>query len=1767
MQGRPVLEHLPGVREDADIEVGQDLARHVLRRLCDGRGRRRFRIDQIFVDEVQDLSVLQLQVLLETVQDAGGLFVAGDTAQTITRGSRFRFQEIKRAIDGTLRRRQTGESLVVDVVEEEARPDAIVGKHRFMAKRPEGPTTKVATHARRALKAQRREQRREAQQQEALAAAQGQQAPEREDGEEEVEEVEEEEELCWRKIEVADLQLSRNYRSHAGILRLAACIVDTLKKLFPEGFDVMPRDCGTRQGPRPVFLGTGDVDELRELFRKGERTIELGHEQAVLVRDSDRAKEEVRRAMGENPVVFTVIDAKGQEFEDVLLFNFFKNSPVSSSDWRGLDCYLQAVLEQRGGDATDLPTVPPIPSPGLLDELKALYCAVTRARSQLWFYDEDVRAREPFLRLARHATTRELVKYVDFAEDTALVLQLQGKFAKTSTPGEWFAKGMEFFKKKKYESAKKCFQHARGARDGEPAVPEAAGWEHLSEAHYLRQYARGHLDHKVGALRRAAQQFDAAVEAFDAAEFRCDRVRLVRHSAKCLEHAGDIQDAGRRLQSAGNSALDELAAELFHRHGFYREAGEIYRKLGKHELALRSFLSRQDRELLGLAVGMLEDLGRSEGALAASPTLRTFAWICAEKLVRDYEREEMGKEGREGRKKDWGLLQKALWMVDDPRRLRGLAARCPAAVPVIVDRLTVLKERRTAADVLADTGSTLRAAELYLEGDCREEALKVVRKVLESRADVESDEQLLRLARDLLPEQELRRGLMRAKVRRALDQGECDVGELRRLYKELVEKLGWKTFALDCLYSLSRRIVEHSMRAVREFDPPAARTSREGWERDGHRWFLGLSEEDQEKVRRRMTALIKDVIQHQYLAQHVRRMLCSPDPDQYTTGLLAFGLRCRGQDGEFVCVDRTLCGSRRRPQEPVPRDRHTNRLVGDLVRESCHSFGSRTLEWIAFCGVPDCHMLVLTGRCLAGQKEDAPEEKTRAQETCRRIHAHDRTRRSTRFRMDAFHKALEVARLSEELQRSRRGEEVRALAGLARAAKEAYLRESAPLHMEATCVAGFRSLLSRSDADEEALRNFAQDCLVPPRNCLEPRRRLQELRAMDLLHVLNDTVGLRIVDSHLRNRAADIAGLFARYGAHMDGVMMARSHATRDVIMQHDAGPVSAYRSLYAHYHSIGGGAGKRDFRAQYSLDGSLNFLVMFADYEQLRMTQSLYDYVAWIAPGSRQPDTDETFKSRSFESTAKYLSMYAERHAMLCLMLLSLTKGSNEGRTDGVKTDPKHPLLLPCAYVEQHFSSQLLDAVVGALQGWKSGTRQQTAEKSLLRLIDVLRCYLARPHSFHLLCARRMVYVLFTIVANKEQFHRQVTHHALKVLLEVHKYDSVGFSALAVNRAFLEEMFQTSGAGALIGAHIVRLLTAFSLSETYKFQAITRNDCKFYDVPQAIAKALGDPRKVVHHRGAWILEGWEEKTSGRKRARGARGKAKPKAAAEEAAAAATAAAPTGGVVDDPGKDKAQDEDGADGPSAGGASRVPDDQGEPQEPRAEGEAAGRAAPKHKRDESARAAETANARKILEWYSRRKSLPKEERVRQLLLAKLDQAGREPADTAGAAPPIAYRVRVFAALRSWENSRGVLAERVSALRGAEQQATQHTQRLADLEESIITGDMADEEMALIPRITDAKQHLESALDDLRSAGETVQALQNVGVEELVGRMMADPAGGGPGSLRPFPSPAWIREPLQRAEAADAAARRCIAECAAVRAAPRGRRPAAQDASDSE
>ncbi|KAG8948841.1 hypothetical protein FRC04_009306 [Tulasnella sp. 424] len=416
-------------------------------------------IDFLYVDEAQDNLIIDAALLRTLCPNPHGLFFAGDTAQTISVGSAFRFSELK--------------AFLYRLEREDA--------HVKRGGRP--------------------------------------------------------------PIDPQFFQLSTNYRSHSGIVNAAAFIVSLLDSYFQHSIDslapeVAHVDVTTH---KPLFFSgmRNQADFLRLISDSSSGRVELGAHQVIIVRN-EKAAADLKAAIGRVGVVLTLYESKGMEFNDVLLYNFFTDSPAADTDWRAM---LFAKQEDRHFNARRHSI--------LQSELKSFYVGLTRARERVWIWEETYNghAMETLLVTSDLATSHET---------GGMVPQL----ATTSVADEWAEQAKEYFAKSKYLEAEFCFRKAG-----------MTWWANVAQAydhrHEATQMPDKHAD-RLSTFSQVAETFHRLAQEAEPSEDPESIRLLFSNAAECYLVVPD----------------HALAADAFLLAGKYTQAAYHYRIAGKFDEAV-----------------------------------------------------------------------------------------------------------------------------------------------------------------------------------------------------------------------------------------------------------------------------------------------------------------------------------------------------------------------------------------------------------------------------------------------------------------------------------------------------------------------------------------------------------------------------------------------------------------------------------------------------------------------------------------------------------------------------------------------------------------------------------------------------------------------------------------------------------------------------------------------------------------------------------------------------------------------------------------------------------------------------------------------------------------------------------------------------------------------------------------------------------------------------------------------------------------------------
>jgi hypothetical protein len=232
---------------------------------------------KVYVDEIQDYTQAEIALFFK-LGHPGGLFLAGDTAQSVVEGVDFRFEEV-RSIGHTM----------------------FPNDRRYV---PDKPVT-----------------------------------------------------------------VNVNFRSHSGILNVAAGILDRMFKAFPKSANTLVADLGAFSGPRPGLLREFTLEKLKELVDLIDGVVLLTHDEHVAA---------LKQFVGPDVLVFGIRYSKGLEFPHVVIVDFF--SALNRSHNKAWKVLLSIRTDQDTGIENLKETAPEVET-----QLKLLYTAITRCSKRLFF--------------------------------------------------------------------------------------------------------------------------------------------------------------------------------------------------------------------------------------------------------------------------------------------------------------------------------------------------------------------------------------------------------------------------------------------------------------------------------------------------------------------------------------------------------------------------------------------------------------------------------------------------------------------------------------------------------------------------------------------------------------------------------------------------------------------------------------------------------------------------------------------------------------------------------------------------------------------------------------------------------------------------------------------------------------------------------------------------------------------------------------------------------------------------------------------------------------------------------------------------------------------------------------------------------------------------------------------------------------------------------------------------------------------------------------
>ncbi|KAI9326725.1 P-loop containing nucleoside triphosphate hydrolase protein [Obelidium mucronatum] len=247
------------------------------------------------------------------------------------------------------------------------------------------------------------------------------------------------------KVPPAEVHLTLNYRTAEPIMKLSNQVLDVIRHFFPNDLDSIPQEqsSGAAVSNKPRIFENEELESLKYLFLDSPN---FSAEQAIIV-PSAKVKSVLndkilsfRGSRNLVPTILTVLEAKGLEFDDIVLFNLFSNC----------DSVHQVLLnfDSKRSSGGYIPEFQMAKHGFLCHELKQLYVAITRAKKRLLVIDNS-ESRSSYMRILG-----DLIEHTTVAKEKPFSTGLQ------STIKAWEARGFEFKAStvRMYEEAAKLYK-------------------------------------------------------------------------------------------------------------------------------------------------------------------------------------------------------------------------------------------------------------------------------------------------------------------------------------------------------------------------------------------------------------------------------------------------------------------------------------------------------------------------------------------------------------------------------------------------------------------------------------------------------------------------------------------------------------------------------------------------------------------------------------------------------------------------------------------------------------------------------------------------------------------------------------------------------------------------------------------------------------------------------------------------------------------------------------------------------------------------------------------------------------------------------------------------------------------------------------------------------------------------------------------------------------------------------------------------------------
>lgn len=318
--------------------------------------------------------------------------------------------------------------------------------------------------------------------------------------------------------------LSLNFRSSGSIVELSNILLGLKEKFLGIKSEELKEEWRYKGRPVAVVSGINENDMLEILKVAGAK-------RTIIVRTRTE-KNRLKRLL-ETELVFTMAEAKGLEFDTVVLWKFCDDQ-FSKDVWKViLDMSKRSTHEAK-----------------IKHEINLLYVGITRSQKDLIIYDGE---KPSFI-----WENQQFKNNVYITDDRSFI---DGVWNVISTPEEWIEQGHYFFEREYYRAALECFKNGGDLK----LLSKASAYNYEKEGRYL----------------------DAALnfEKIEEKEMAANNYEKAEKFKKALSLWEELKNKERSFH---------CQIEVYKQEGKFHKAGSLYMEKRMYEEAIKCFKKSQD---------------------------------------------------------------------------------------------------------------------------------------------------------------------------------------------------------------------------------------------------------------------------------------------------------------------------------------------------------------------------------------------------------------------------------------------------------------------------------------------------------------------------------------------------------------------------------------------------------------------------------------------------------------------------------------------------------------------------------------------------------------------------------------------------------------------------------------------------------------------------------------------------------------------------------------------------------------------------------------------------------------------------------------------------------------------------------------------------------------------------------------------------------------------------------------------------------------------